>query len=336
MVGTIAASHEPMMTDITSLKTDEGPALFMGAPVYDVMGDLEAVLIFQINAEQIHQLMLSRVARGETYTTYLVGQDLLMRSPSREAGRDSVLRQRVDSIAPRMAFESKSGVGRITDYRGVEVLSAYAPLGLDILMDTDFDWAIITQIDQAEAFELLDKLRRNIFWAIVIIVLLVGAAGFFQSRIIARPINDLSYRIVLFNDGDLTVSLPESMKQRHDEIGVLMKTFNEGSKQFRKQIRRIAESTNLLIESISRISTTASQIASALRKHPHPSAKSPPRWKKSSKPPSSPRKRPNTFPRSPTTRQKYPVPEKPQLRTPGPALTGSNRKCTTLPKAPSS
>jgi hypothetical protein len=70
-------------------------------------------------------------------------------------------------------------------------------------MGTGFDWAIITQIDRTEAFELLDKLRRNIFWTIVIIVILVGAAGFFQSRIIARPINDLSYRIVLFNDGDL-------------------------------------------------------------------------------------------------------------------------------------
>ncbi len=263
MTETIIVSHEPMMTDMTPLKTEELLSLFMGAPVYDAMGDLAAVLIFQIDAKQIHRLMLSQIGRGEAYATYLVGQDLLMRSPFQDVHQGSVLQQNVDFMAPRLAFENKTGIGRITDYRGVNVLCAYAPLGLDEIMKTGFDWAIITQIDQTEAFQLLDKLRYNIFWAIAIIVILVGAAGFFQSRIIARPINDLSYRIVLFNDGDFTVSLPESMKQRPDEIGVLMKTFNEGTRQFRKQIRRIAESTNLLVASISRISTTASQIASS-------------------------------------------------------------------------
>lgn len=263
MTKDIIASHEPLMTDIIHHKIDAGPALFMGAPVYDAVGDLEAVLIFQIDAQQIYALMLSRVGRGKTYETYLVGQDMLMRSPPRDSDRDAISGRKVDSIASKMAFEKRSGIGQLVDYRGVDVLCAYAPLGLDKALETKFDWAIITQIDQTEAFGLLDKLRDNTSWTVAILVLLVGTAGFFQSRIIARPINDLSYRIVLFNDGDFTVSLPDSMKKRTDEIGLLMKTFNEGSKQFRKQIRRIAESTNLLTTSIGRISTTASQIASS-------------------------------------------------------------------------
>jgi methyl-accepting chemotaxis protein len=263
MTETIIASHEPLMTDIIRYKTDASPALFMGAPVYDAIGDLDAVIIFQIGAGQIHTLMLSRFGQGETYETYLVGKDLLMRSPSRDPERDTVLNQQIDSTASRMALEKHTGIDQIRDYRGNDVLCAYAPLGLTESLGTEFDWAIITQVDRTEAFELLDKLRDNIFWMVALLVLLVAVVGFIQSRIIARPINDLSYRIVLLNDGDFTVSLPDSMKQRTDEIGLLMNTFNNGTKQFRKQIRRIAESTNLLVASISRISTTASQLAAS-------------------------------------------------------------------------
>lgn len=260
---TIIASHEPQMTDITRYKTEAPPALFMGAPVYDVIGDLDAVLIFQIDAAQIHSLMLTRVGRGETYETYLVGEDLLMRSPSRDAGLDTVLQQQIDSTASHMALKNYTGIGQISDYRGNDVLCAYAPLGLTEILGTEFDWAIITQVDQTEAFELLEKLRNNILWTVAFLVVLVGGVGFLQSKIIARPINELSYRIVLLNDGDFTVSLPDSMKPRTDEIGLLMKTFNDGTRQFRKQIRRIAESTNLLVAAISRISTTASQLATS-------------------------------------------------------------------------
>jgi methyl-accepting chemotaxis protein len=263
MMATIIDSHEPFMTDITMHKTDAPPVLFMGAPVYDVTGELEAVLVFQINAGQIYELMRSRIGRGETYETYLVGPDLLMRSPSSDLSDDAVLRQTVDSTAARMAFENQAGTEEIRDYRGLDVLSAFAPLRLDETLGTTFDWAIITQIDKTEAFSLLDKLRINISWTVGLLVLLVGMAGFFQSRIIARPINDLSYRIVLLNDGDFTVSLPEAMLHRSDEIGLLMKTYNDATRQFRKQIKRIAESTNLLVSSISRISTTASQLASS-------------------------------------------------------------------------
>lgn len=263
MIEKIIDSNEPLMTDITLHKTDAPPVLFMGAPVYDVTGELEAVLIFQIDAVRIYELMRSRIGGGETYETYLVGGDLLMRSPSGDLSDDVVLRQTVDSTAARMAFENQSGTGEIKDYRGIDVLSAYAPLRLDQTMGAAFDWAIITQIDKTEAFALLNKLRVNISWTVGLLVLLVGMAGFFQSRIIARPINDLSYRIVLLNDGDFTVSLPEAMLQRSDEIGLLMKTYNDATKQFRKQIKRIAESTNLLVGSISRISTTASQLASS-------------------------------------------------------------------------
>lgn len=265
MIKTIIDSNEPLMTDITLHKTDAPPVLFMGAPVYDVTGELAAVMIFQIDAVRIYELMRSRTGMGETETseTYLVGGDLLMRSPSSDLSDAAVLRQTVDSTAVRMAFENQSGTGEIRDYRGIEVLSAYAPLRLDQTMGAAFDWAIITRIDKTEAFALLDKLRVNISWTVGLLVLLVGMAGFFQSRIIASPINDLSYRIMLLNNGDFTVSIPEAVLQRSDEIGQLMKTYNDATKQFRTQIKRIAESTDLLVASIGRISTTASQLASS-------------------------------------------------------------------------
>jgi methyl-accepting chemotaxis protein len=118
-------------------------------------------------------------------------------------------------------------------------------------------------VDEDEAFALLKKLKINTFIGMSILVILVGFAGIYQSRMIGRPINELSYRVVKLNNGDFTAEVPLTDPNRSDEIGMLLRTFNEGSKKFRHQMRNLIDATDLLIESISRISTTASQLATS-------------------------------------------------------------------------
>jgi len=259
----VIQTQEAMMTDIYRDKPGAEAALYMGAPVFSLIGDLDAVLIFKIDSERINTLISDKIGMGETGETYLVGKDFLMRSNSRSRPHNAILKLRVDSNAVKLALKHQSGIAQTKDYQGARVLCAYSYLDLEKQLGTDFDWAIITQVNETEAFNLLNKLRINIFWTVIILVILVGFVGFLQSRIIARPINDLSYRFVMFNDGDFSVEMPESQKQRNDEIGLLLKSFTDWTRKFRKQMKRLMDSTNLLISSISRISTTASQLASS-------------------------------------------------------------------------
>jgi methyl-accepting chemotaxis protein len=197
----------------------------MGAPVFADTGEMSAVLICQINATRINALISERTGMGESRDTYLVGPDLLMRSSSRFLENDAILKQTVNTRS--------AGTKRVKDYRGIDVLSAYSHLQLPAKIGADFEWAIITQVDESEAFALLNTLEMNIYWGTAMLFFLVGIVGFFQSKMIAKPINELSYRIVMLNDGDLTAEVPLTHPNRSDEIGLLLKTFNDGSKKFR-------------------------------------------------------------------------------------------------------
>jgi len=253
----------PTMTDIIKYQNDKAPALFMGAPVFADTGEMNAVLIYQINATRINALISEKTGMDESRDTYLVGPDLYMRSSSRFLENDAILKQKVNTRTATQAFKKRFGTERDKDYRGIDVLSAYSHLELPTKIGTDFDWAIITKVDESEAFALLEKLEKNIIYGLGILIILVGTVGFIQSRMIAKPINELSYRIVMLNDGDFTAEVPLTHPNRSDEIGLLLKTFNDGSKKFRLQMKSLLDSTNLLVTSITRISTTASQLATS-------------------------------------------------------------------------
>ena len=259
----ILKTETPTMTDMVTYFEKRAPALFMGAPVYSDIGDLEAVIICQINATRINALISEQTGMGETGDTYIVGADLLMRSSSRFLGEDAILKQKVDTRTAKQAFLKETGTERGIDYRGTDVLSAYSHLGLTEKIGTDFDWAIITKIDEHEAFALLNKLKMNTIWGMAALIILVGGVGFIQSRMLAKPINELSYRIIMLNDGDFTAEVPLTHPDRADEIGLLLKTFNEGSRKFRKQMKLLMDSTDLLVSAITRLSTTASQLATS-------------------------------------------------------------------------
>jgi len=259
----IIKTEIPTMTDILKYQNDKAPALFMGAPVFADTGEMNAVLIYQINATRVNSLISEKTGMGESRDTYLVGPDLYMRSSSRFLQNDAILKQKVNTRTATQAFKKQFGTERGKDYRGVDVLSAYSHLELPTKIGADFDWAIITKVDKSEAFALLEKLEKNIIYGVGIFFILVITAGIVQSRMIAKPINELSYRIVMLNDGDFTAEVPLTHPDRSDEIGILLKTFNDGSKKFRLQMKSLLDSTNLLVTSITRISTTASQLATS-------------------------------------------------------------------------
>lgn len=144
-------------------------ASFIAAPVKDKRGKLLAVIAFQVPIDRITDVMQFSEGMGETGETYLVGQDLLMRSNSRFSQMPTILRTLVDTVTVKRALKGEAGVQFTPDYRGIPVLSAYAPLQL-----IDIQWVIMSEIDQAEILHPVHDLRdRLIIAGIVIAVLMV-------------------------------------------------------------------------------------------------------------------------------------------------------------------
>ncbi len=257
----VVKDRKAVMVDFAPYAPSNSMACFIGTPQLSENGEVEAVLALQISAAELDAIMQEKAGMGKTGESYLVGKDFLMRSNSRFSKESTMLKTRVDTVASRNALDDKPGMGEITDYRGVKVLSSYTHLGLDKILDTDFDWAIISEIDEAEALAPVWTLGVKILWAAVILLVLVSLVGYFSSRSIVRPLKELAGHVVRMADGDLTINLTPS--KRSDEVGALMNAFHTTLGTLRDQTGQMIEGISAIASSISQISATASQLAAS-------------------------------------------------------------------------
>jgi len=212
-------------------------------------------------AFEVNAIMQERTGMGETGETYLVGEDFLMRSDSRFSKDSTILKRKVDTAAVRQGLKHGKGLEVIKDYRGEKVLSCYSHLGLNEALGADFDWVIVSEIDESEAFAPIRNLGLQILWVGLLLAAVAAIVGYVSARFIAMPLKNLSEKVKEVSDGDLTVTM--TRQDRMDEVGVLMNAFHNMLEMLRTQTRQIIEGSGTIASSISQISTTASQLAAS-------------------------------------------------------------------------
>ena len=130
------------------------PCSFVGAPIKKD-GNVIGVVALQIPLDGINAVMTERAGMGKTGETYLIGPDKLMRSDSFLDKQNHTVvasfkdpdKGKVDTEAADEALNGKTDAKVITDYNGNAVLSAYSPVKVG-----DITWALLAEIDVAEAF----------------------------------------------------------------------------------------------------------------------------------------------------------------------------------------
>ncbi|MBL0175576.1 MAG: HAMP domain-containing protein [Ignavibacteria bacterium] len=227
---------------------DAAPAFFIAAPVFD-HGRKIAVLLLRISTAHIDRVMTGimnweRDGLGRTGESYLVGEDATMRSNSRffieapgeyiaamrkrgvsaqilermRRQHSTILLQEAHTSAVLDALAGRADTRIVTDYRGVAVLSAYAPLSLPGVR-----WAILAEIDVNEAFASVFALRERIVMLSLFIFLFAAILAFAISQTVTRPIQALATVTERFGRGDLA---GRAAIGAQDEIGDLAATFN--------------------------------------------------------------------------------------------------------------
>jgi len=260
----------------------EAPASFIASPVYEGSKKL-GVLIFQAPVDRINEIMTyqnqwAERGLGASGETYLVGPDKLMRSQSRflledkteylialeESGLDQSTINQIDirdsslGIAPvettasERALEGESGYAIIKDYRNISVASAYSHF-----MVGDHRWAILSEIDEAEAFAAKEGLvQKMILTAVVLtfsIVALGLVAAYLLGAYLARPIMLLNEFVVGISQSlDLTNrAVIRTEKKSDDEIGQVAHSLNTMMDSIHDAISQVGESSNNLNQSVS-------------------------------------------------------------------------------------
>lgn len=228
------------------------PTLWVMSPVGED-GKIIGVMAVQVPIDLINQVMTgdngwAADGLGDTGESYLVGADHLMRSVPRQllehpkayqrdviaagtapatakrevAVKGAVLLQDVNTTPVARALQGKTGTVISTDYRGKEVLAAYAPLEVDGLR-----WVVVAQMDSSEAFAPVNDFARNIGLALVGIIVLVSLLSLLLAQVFVRPIRRLQTAVHRVSSGDLGV---EVQTKGGDEIGDLGLAFNDMSR----------------------------------------------------------------------------------------------------------
>ncbi len=252
------------IVDFKSYRPSYGaPASFIGRTITEGSETVGA-LIFQLPIDEVNNIMTGNGnwkedGLGESGETYLVGEDYLMRSISRfylqdtlgfkkvlkDIGVDeeksdlmyrvgtTILQQRVKTEGVELALSGKKDIKVIKDYRGEPVLSAYAPLELSGLK-----WAILSEIDEAEANLPIEGLKKKVFIAICIITLLVTFLAMYLSAIFVKPIEKLTEGVRNLSAGDFSNRIEVEGSDEFSELG----------KQFNKMVEDIDEQQHKIQE----------------------------------------------------------------------------------------
>lgn len=267
MVDAIQEAPEPGVVHIADFRpyrpSYATPAAFVGAPIYNG-AEAVGVLALQVPVNEIDRVMTSdgtwsAIGLGQSGESYLVGGDLRMRSVSRfliedESGYLNLLQeinleqetisrirqfgtttllQPVNTQSVQNALRGETGTQVFTGYRGVAVLSSYAPLSIPGL-----DWVILAEIEAAEAFAPVRRLERNLLISGVLLVVVVTLAAVLLSRVFVRPVDMLIAGVRRVGAGahDATIDL-----RTEDEFGDLAVAFNTMVADLRDQTARIEE-----------------------------------------------------------------------------------------------
>jgi methyl-accepting chemotaxis protein len=284
-----AEAEDPGFIAISDFSTYQSSyndeAAFIASPIFD--GDKKkGVLIFQIPITYItsvmtHEQQWEEVGLGQTGETYLIGEDLTLRSENRlflqqpdqyfqiqaangipqseldiiRAKHSSIGLHRIDSAASQAAIAGETGVKKYIDFRGVEVLSAYMPLSIKGLK-----WAVAAEITTTEAFGPIQNLQSSITWyasMLILVVLVIGAlVGKMVSSIMMLPIQQTvdAIRDIAEGEGDLTQRI---QIKNDDELGELARWFNRIIEKIQSMVGEMNEVTVRLNEASQQLSSVS-------------------------------------------------------------------------------
>jgi class 3 adenylate cyclase len=254
------------------LRSYNTPSAFVAAPIFEG-AQMIGVLAFQMPTSRIndifnHAQKWREHGLGETGEIYLVGQDMLSRTDSRflienpdkftqtlrntglpEATlkkirefKTTILLQPNQSEGIKMALQNKTVLLRNTDYRGVEVLGAYAPIEF-----AGLQWAIAAKMDVAEAFASISRFERKVMLVASLIMVIVTLVAMWIARIFVKPIERLIATTQQVEaDGEKAMVVSGTRDEFHDLAKEFNKTLYTLRSQIREREQRLAESDALI------------------------------------------------------------------------------------------
>ena len=201
----------------------EKPAITIATPIKNDAGELLAVLAAHVDLAEMSMIMLQGSDLSLSEETYLVNKFHFFVTESRFTP-DYAFKRAIHTEGVQAALRGEDGVGLYKDYRGAAVIGVYRFL-------PEWELAIITEVDQAEAFAPIVSLGRAVTGFVLTVIVIVALLALFFSQTITGPVRRLVGGAEEIGRGNLEHRIK---KISSDEIGQLSRAFNQMAARLKK------------------------------------------------------------------------------------------------------
>lgn len=232
------------------------PAAFMATPIYDGTRRV-GILVIQLPVDEINRVLggdrsWKQDGLGDSGETYLVGDDLRLRSAARlfienptayldvlrqnrvrsetvrlvEQMKTSLLLHPIETDAAREAVQGSSGTRIIKGYRGADTLSSYAPMNIP-----GVNWGIISEMSLSEAYTPISSLQSYLLLCTIVLILVVTLYTTLASQRFMRPIDLMVQRFHNPEVGDLSDELEITSQNEISELANILNSLMEQIRQ---------------------------------------------------------------------------------------------------------
>ncbi|MHB8881074.1 MAG: sensor histidine kinase [Thermodesulfovibrionales bacterium] len=210
---------------------DNKPSMLITAPAVGFDGTFIGVIAFEVDMSSIYTIIQDTTGLGNTGEVLLgkkTDKEVIFLNPLRH-DPDAALKKAV-SLGGELggpvqkAVQGKNGTGRLTDYRGRQVITAWRYI-------PSLDWGMVAKIDVEEAFANVINLRRLVIMILSIVFVLCGIIAFSIAQSISAPIQTLSKGAEAVGGGNLDYKVGTDQK---DEIGHLSRAFDKMTGDLKK------------------------------------------------------------------------------------------------------
>ncbi|MBE9067419.1 HAMP domain-containing protein [Leptolyngbya cf. ectocarpi LEGE 11479] len=251
------------------------PVAFLATPIFNGP-HIVGILALQMPPDRLNAILVGtqeweEEGLGETGQVYVVGEDALMRSQSRELIEDadtyretlrniglssqtvdlvynlntSVLLQPVDTEATQAAMAGETDTKIIQDYQGKSVLSAYAPLKLEGLR-----WAILAEMDRSEALGPITMMQIYMGTLAVIITLVAALLAGLVAQAFARPVRRLIKASEQLQTGESTLDVSVEGSDEFAQLGASFQTLSQKIKDQNQLLKQKELENETLLKNI--------------------------------------------------------------------------------------
>ncbi len=211
----VEGARATFVQNATYSQSLEQAVMIMATPMRDRQGNLVAVLAGRIDLGELTRIMEQGRGLSETEDTYLVNRfNFFVTEP--RFGKNFALKQAVQTEGVNAALRGADGVLLYRDYRGVPVIGAFKWM-------PERELALITELDQSEAFEPIVRMGWVVFGIALAAAGATALAAFFFARTLTRPLRKLVAGSEEIGRGNLELQVGTSAR---DELGSLSRAFD--------------------------------------------------------------------------------------------------------------